>query len=108
MKRKENFYLRVNYEFFYLSLTLFVYCTTAIFTIYRINDGLISKPLSIIYIIIDLMVSIYIIYRFFSQNLFDSLHEWRAFPFFACKNNATLCQIVVQARKKIIIPQFFS
>ena len=50
---------------FYLSLTLFVYCTTAIFTICRINDGLISKPLSIIYIIIDLMVSIYIIYRFF-------------------------------------------
>ena len=55
-----------------------------------------------------LAIAVSIIYRFLSQNMIDSLHEWRAFPFFACKNNATLCQIVVQARKKIIIPQFFS
>ena len=50
---------------FYLSLTFIVYCSGIIFTIYRINDGLISKSLSLTYIIIDAIVSFYIIYRIF-------------------------------------------
>ena len=49
---------------FYLSLTLFVYWSNVIFTIYRINDGLISRPLSLSNIIIDSIVSVYIIHRF--------------------------------------------
>ena len=49
---------------FYLSLTLFVYWSNVIFTIYRINDGLINRSLSLSHIIIDSIVSVYIIYRF--------------------------------------------
>ena len=49
---------------FYLSLTFIVYCSGILFTMYRINDGLISKPLSLSYIIIDSLVLFYIIYRF--------------------------------------------
>ena len=40
--------------------------------------------------------------------MIDSLHEWSAFPIFACKNNATLCQNVGQVRKIFISPLFFS
>ena len=40
--------------------------------------------------------------------MIDSLHEWSAFPIFACKKNATLCQNVGQARENFIIPLFFS
>ena len=51
---------------FYLSLTFFAYCSGIIFTINRINDDLISKPLSLSYIIIDAIASFYIIYRLFN------------------------------------------
>ena len=40
--------------------------------------------------------------------MIDSLHEWGAFQIFACKNNATLCQNVGQARENFIFPLFFS
>ena len=39
--------------------------------------------------------------------MIDSLHEWSAFPIFACKNNATLCQNVGQAREKSRKISFF-
>ena len=50
---------------FYLLLTFLVYLSGVIFTIIRINDDLISKNLSLTYIIIDSIVLLYIIYRIF-------------------------------------------
>jgi len=47
----------------YLLFTFFVYCSEVIFTIYRINDDLISKNLSLACIIINSIVACYMIYR---------------------------------------------